>query len=138
MVQWEDVKEGSEPRPLVVGPLTATDAVRYQGASGDMNPIHHDPDFARAAGLDKVLMVGMFQAGLMTTWATNWLGPENVRRTKVRWKRQVWPGDVLTSSGKVSKKYEEGAERRVDLDMTCTNQDGEVVVQGWMTFVVPR
>jgi acyl dehydratase len=135
-VRWEDLKEGSEPAPLVVGPLTATDAVRYQGASGDMNPIHHDLDFARGAGFDKVLMVGMFQAGLMNTWAVSWLGPENARRTRIRWKRQVWPGDVLTCSGKVAKKYEEGGERRVDLDLVCTNQDGDAVVQGWMTFVV--
>ena len=40
------------PAPLVVGPLTRTDFVRYQGASGDMNPLHHDEIFARAAGYD--------------------------------------------------------------------------------------
>ena len=36
------------PPPLVVGPLTRTDLVRYQGASGDMQPVHHDEEFARA------------------------------------------------------------------------------------------
>ena len=28
-----------------LGPLSRTDFVRYQGASGDMNPVHHDETF---------------------------------------------------------------------------------------------
>ena len=61
------------PPPLVVGPLVRTDFVRYQGASGDMNPLHHDETFARKAGYDAPLAVGMFNAGLLATYATDWL-----------------------------------------------------------------
>jgi acyl dehydratase len=136
-MKWEDIREGAEPAPLVIGPVTRTDFVRYQGASGDMNPIHHDEPFARAAGYEAPLAVGMFQAGVLATWATNWLGPANVRKTKVRWKEQVWPGDVLSCSGKIARKYEENGERKVDLDLVCTKQNGGIAVQGWMTFVVP-
>ncbi len=137
--RWEDLRDGRAvpPPPLVVGPVTRTDFVRYQGASGDMNPIHHDELFARAAGYDAPLAVGMFQAGVLATWATNWLGPENVRRTKVRWREQVWPGDVLTCTGKVVRAFEETGEHKVDLELLCTKQTGGVAVQGWMTFVVP-
>jgi acyl dehydratase len=136
-MHWDDIREGAEPAPLVVGPVTRTDFVRYQGASGDMNPIHHDETFARAAGYEAPLAVGMFQAGVLATWATAWLGPANVRRTKVRWREQVWPGDVLTCVGKVARRYEENGERKVDLELVCTRQTGGVAVQGWMTFVVP-
>jgi acyl dehydratase len=136
-MNWDDIREGAEPAPLVVGPVTRTDFVRYQGASGDMNPIHHDETFARAAGYEAPLAVGMFQAGVLATWATAWLGPANVRRTKVRWREQVWPGDVLTCVGKVARRYEENGERKVDLELVCTRQTGGVAVQGWMTFVVP-
>ena len=59
----------------------------------------------------------MLPAGIMASWATDWLGPENVRRTKVRWSEQVWPGDVLTFTGKVARKYEERGEKRVDLEL---------------------
>jgi acyl dehydratase len=135
---WDDLVEGDgAPPPLVVGPVTVTDSVRYQGASGDMQPVHHDAEFAASAGYDAPLTIGMFQAGLLTTWATDWLGPEHVRRSRVRWKTQVWPGDVLTCSGSVARKYEEDGERKVDLDLVCERQDGSVAVQGWMTFVVP-
>jgi acyl dehydratase len=40
------------------GPVTATDIVRYQGASGDMNPIHHDDDFARAPSIPALIEAG--------------------------------------------------------------------------------
>jgi len=125
------------PPPRVVGPLTRTDFVRYQGASGDMNPLHHDEEFAKKAGLPAPLAVGMFQAGVLNAWATDWLGPENVRRTRIRWKEQVWPGDVLTMSGKIARKYQEDGVDKVDLELTCVRQTGGVAVQAWMTFVVP-
>jgi acyl dehydratase len=137
--RWDDLEEGRDgPEPLVLGPLTRTDFVRYQGASGDMNPVHHDETFARAAGYAAPLGVGMFAAGALSAWAARWLGAENVRRTRVRWKEQVWPGDVLTCSGKVARRYVEGAERRVDVELVCTRQGGGVAVNGWMTFVVPE
>ena len=107
----------------MLGPLTRTDFVRYQGASGDMNPIHHDEIFARAAGYAAPLGVGMFHAGVLAALGGGaGSGAENVRRTRVRWKEQVWPGDVLTCSGKVARKYEEGGERRVDVELVCTRQ----------------
>jgi acyl dehydratase len=138
MSAWADLTEGvTGPAPLVVGPITRTDFVRYQGASGDMNPIHHDEPFAKSSGYPAPLAVGMFQAGVLSSWATAWLGAENVRRYKVRWKEQCWPGDVLTFSGRVARRYEENGERKVDLDLVCTRQTGGVAVQGWATFVVP-
>ena len=133
---WEEILEGMGPAARSVGPVTRTDVVRYQGASGDMNPVHHDEPFALAAGYAAPLVVGMFQAGVLSTLATEWLGPENVRRYKVRWKEQVWPGDVLTFSGRVVKKYEDGDGRKVDLELWCTRQTGGVAVQAWATFVV--
>jgi acyl dehydratase len=136
-MKWDELAEGAGPAPLVVGPLVRTDFVRYQGASGDMNPIHHDEEFARNAGYPAPLAVGMFQAGVLNSWAADWLGPENLRRTRIRWKEQVWPGDLLTFSATVARKYEENGERKVDLELVCTRQTGGVAVQGWATFVVP-
>jgi acyl dehydratase len=102
-----------------------------------MNPVHHDEEFARAAGYAAPLGVGMFAASVLAEWAVRWLGPENVRRVKFRWSAQVWPGDTLTFGGTVARAYEEGGERRVDLDLVCKRQDGAVAVLGWATFVVP-
>ncbi|HTX00461.1 MAG TPA: MaoC/PaaZ C-terminal domain-containing protein, partial [Acidimicrobiales bacterium] len=88
--------------------MTRTDIVRYQGASGDFNPVHHDEEFARAAGYDLPLSVGMLQAGMLASWAVDWLGAENVRNYRVRFKEQVWPGDHLVLSGEVVRELVHG------------------------------
>ena len=44
---------------------------------------------------------------------------------------------MLTLSGEVARTYDENGETRVDLELTCTKQDGAIAVQGWATFVVP-
>jgi acyl dehydratase len=122
------------PSALVVGPLTRTDFVRYQGASGDMNPLHHDETFARGAGYDAPLAVGMFNAGLLATFATDWLGAEAVRRFRIRFKEQVWPGDVLTCTGEVTREYEQDGQSLVDVELACVRQTGGTAVQVWATF----
>lgn len=135
--RWEDLHEGAGPPPLTLGPLTRTDFVRYQGASGDMNPVHHDEPFARAAGYPAPLAVGMFQAGVLTAWAAAWLGPENLRRTRIRWNHPVFPGDVLTFHATVARTYEEAGERRVELALRCTLQSNATAVTATAEFVVP-
>jgi acyl dehydratase len=121
---------GQKIATRTVGPLTRTDFVRYQGASGDMNPIHHDEPVAKAAGYPAPLAVGMFHAGVMAAHAAEQLGPENVRRTRIRWSEQVWPGDVLTITGEVTGVKDGLAE----VELTCTRQTGTVAVKVWMTF----
>lgn len=126
------------PPPLTVGPLTRTDFVRYQGASGDMNPLHHDETFARAAGYDAPLAIGMLNAGLLATYATDWLGAEEVRGFRIRFRNQVWPGDTLTCTGELVREYRtDDGEDRVEVELTCTQQGGTVAVQAWATFVRP-
>ncbi len=56
-----EAKEGLESPPLVVGPVTRTDFVRFAGASGDMNPNHHDEIYAVRSGNDRVFAMGMLQ-----------------------------------------------------------------------------
>jgi acyl dehydratase len=134
---WDDLKEGTKGEARTFGPLTRTDFVRYQGASGDFNPIHHDEEFARSAGFPTVFSVGMLQAGILGTYATDWLGPENVRRFSVSFREQVWPGDTLVCTGEVVKRYEADGERRVDLLLSCDREGGGTAIRGEATFVVP-
>lgn len=115
---------------VTLGPISRTDIVRYQGASGDMNPVHHDEPFATGAGFPAPLGVGMLPAGMLSAWAAGREGPERVRSVRVRWKAPFFPGDTLTLRE---------VDRRVDgdllhLELACENQDGALLVQGWMTF----
>ncbi|WP_248798137.1 MaoC/PaaZ C-terminal domain-containing protein [Pseudomonas sp. MWU13-2105] len=84
-----------------VGPITRTDIVRYAGASGDFNPIHHDETFAQRAGYRSVFGHGLLTAGILCAYTTSWLGLAALRKYSVRYVSQVWPGDTLILSGKV-------------------------------------
>ncbi|MFJ8019370.1 MaoC/PaaZ C-terminal domain-containing protein [Streptomyces sp. NPDC096311] len=128
---------GAEGGSRTFGPLTRSMFVRYAGASGDFNPIHYDEEFAQKAGYPSVFSQGMHQAALLATYATDWLGPENVRRFQVRFREQVWPGDVLVCRGVVTGVAErENGELLATVELTCSHQDGGVAVSGSADFVV--
>lgn len=136
-ISWKDLEVGHAAPVLVGTPLTITDFVRYQGASGDLNPIHHDAEFAQRAGYPEPFAVGMRQAGVLGVYVTEWLGTGNIRRLKVRFREQAWPGDVITYAGTVRAKREAGGERLVDVELVATKQTGAVHLDGEATFVVP-
>ncbi|RFC76607.1 MaoC/PaaZ C-terminal domain-containing protein [Streptomyces sp. AcE210] len=120
------------------GPLTVTDIVRYAGASGDFNPLHHDDAAAKAAGFPGVFSIGMFQAALVGTFATDWLGAESVRRLATRFKEQVWPGDTLTVTGRVTAVRPGTEGFTVEVDLACARDGGGVAISGRAEFLLPR
>jgi acyl dehydratase len=130
------VEVGLENEPYTPRPLRPTDFVRYQGASGDMNPIHHDPAVAERAGMASVLAVGMLAAGILGCYAADWLGAENVRRYAVRFKSPAWPGDEITYTGKVIAIREQDGETVADVELKATRQTGDAHLTAEATFVV--
>ena len=132
------LRVGTQAPAREFGPLTRQMFVRYAGASGDLNPMHYDDQLARAAGYPSVFSQGMFSAALLAGFATDWLGAGNVRRFGVRFREQVWPGDVLTCSGTVTAVSAESDAERVSVELTATRQTGGVAITGTAEFVVPR
>ena len=120
------------------GPLTRQMFVRYAGASGDLNPMHYDDQLAQSAGYPSVFAQGMFSAALLAGFATDWLGAGNIRRFGVRFREQVWPGDVLICSGTVVAVSAESDADRVSVALTATRQTGAVAITGTAEFLVPR
>jgi acyl dehydratase len=112
--------------------------VRYAGASGDLNPMHYDDEFARSAGHPSVFAQGMFSAALLAGFATDWLGAGNVRHFGIRFREQVWPGDVLTCSGTVTAVVEEPDADRVSVELAATRQTGGIAVTGRAEFLIRR
>jgi acyl dehydratase len=80
----------------------------------------------------------MFSAALLAGYATDWLGAGNVRRFGVRFREQVWPGDVLTCSGTVTEVSEEADADRLTVEFTATRQTGGVAITGSGEFLIPR
>jgi acyl dehydratase len=133
---FEDVTVGDEAA-ATSHKLTRTDLVKYAGASGDFNPMHHDEVAAQAAGQPSVFGHGMFSMGLLGSALTDFVGVGNVTRYQVRFARQTWPDEVLTSKIVVTGKREEGGAKLVDLSVTLTNGDGEDKLVGEATAALP-
>lgn len=136
--QTATIAPGSTASAREFGPLTRQMFVRYSGASGDLNPMHYDDTMARAAGNPSVFSQGMHQSALLATFATDWLGAENVRRFQVRFRDQVWPDDVLTCTGEVETVTENSdGSRLVTVLLTCSRQTGAVAISGSADFLLP-
>jgi acyl dehydratase len=133
---FEDFAVGDEA-PVVSHKLTRTDLVKYAGASGDFNPMHHDEVLARSAGQPSVFGHGMFSMGLLGSALTDYVGVGNVIRYQVRFVRQTWPDEVLVSKVVVTGKRQEAGRKLVDLAVTLANGDGETKVVGEATAELP-
>jgi acyl dehydratase len=133
---FDDVSEGDQA-PEFRHELSRTDLVRYAGASGDFNPMHHDEVQAKDAGLPSVFGHGMFTMGLLGKAVTDYVGVGNLRVYKVRFTKQTWPGETLATKVTVKKKYEEHGEHRVDLDCEVVNENGEAKVNGVAVASLP-
>ena len=94
-MDWSSLSEGDERSIEVADPIIRTHFVRYAGAGGDFNPIHHDQTFAEKVGLPTVFGMGMFTAGVLSRIPSQWFGPESIQRFQVRFATRIWPGDTF-------------------------------------------
>jgi acyl dehydratase len=130
---YDDVKVG-DVAPTIDHELTRTDLVMYAGASGDFNPMHHDEIAAQAAGLPSVFGHGMFSAGLLATAITNYVGIGNLASYRMRFTKQTWPGEMLSTSVAVIEKR---PGNEIVLECALVNQDGEAKLQAEAVAVLP-
>jgi acyl dehydratase len=109
-----------------VGPVTRTDIVRYAGAGGDFNPVHHDDVYARSLGLPGVFAMGLLGAGYLSRVLAAEFGASAVRKFTVRFRAQVWPGETLDLAVDDCEPTEQADVRRVRL--SARNEAGELKI----------
>lgn len=126
---------GDSPGVVAIPALTLTDTIRYQCASGEDSPGHHDTLAARAHGMADFISVGMHHAGVLGAYAAHWLGPENTRAFRARFLTTVWPGDALDYRGEVTALRTTDEGPAADLTLTCL-RGGEPVVRASATFLI--
>lgn len=99
---------------------------RYAGAGGDFNPIHIDPEFAKAVGFERNILHGLCTMAFVAKACTDHAGgdPRRLKRLKVRFNSPVLVEQSVTITGE-SQGEEGGCER---FAIEAKNDVGEVVI----------
>lgn len=102
-----------------ISPLSCTPGAdaprRYAEASGDHNPIHLDPDAARAAGLPAPILHGLYTMAQVARCAARAGGDRELRRLAVDFRALGFPAEEIEVSGVV----EEVSEGRLSLRLVA-------------------
>ena len=136
-VFYEDVAEGQEIPALKKHP-TRRQLVMWAGASEDFYEIHYDTEFARKNKLDDVVVHGRLKAAFLGQLLTDWISPGGaLKKMSCRYKGTDPSNEDMLIRGTVTRKYMEGADHCVDLDIWTERTDGVKTTQGVATVMLP-
>jgi acyl dehydratase len=98
---------------------------RYAGASGDFNPIHIDDEFAKAVGLPRNILHGLYSMGLVAKANAALAGgdPRALKRLSVQMRGMGIPEQEIVVSGTV--KSVEGD--RVVIDTVAAQGETQII-----------
>ncbi len=117
--------------------VTEADVVLYAGITGDLNPAHINQVEAEKSRFGGRIAHGMLSAGLISAvLGTRLPGPGTIYLEQtLRFTRPVRIGDTVTARVEVIELIER--RQRVRLTTSCTNQNGEVVLEGEALVMLP-
>ena len=130
LASYDALTVGDAIPSLTLPPLSRLTLALYCGASGDHNPIHVDSDFARSAGMPDVFAHGMLSMAWLARVLTQWVPQSAIRDYSVRFAAITQVAEVITCAGTVTEKFEVNGERRVRLQLTTANAEGQVKLAG--------
>lgn len=113
------------------------DLLLFARASGDLNPLHLDEEYAATTPFKQRIAHGMFTGGLISAaLAMDLPGPGTIYLSQdLQFKRPVCIGDQLSVVLTAIEKHSE--KPIVTLSCEVTNQDGKAVVVGTAKVMAP-
>jgi acyl dehydratase len=128
------VKPKDTPSTFRVEEATLPEQSLLYRLSGDLNPLHADPDFAKAVGFERgPILHGLCTFGFMVRHVAKALCGGDATRVMgfgAQFRRPVWPGDTLVTEGWHVRR------EAVALEVKAKERD-EVVISGGWAVVAP-
>ncbi len=114
----------------IQGPITRATLALFAGASNDHTPLHIDTDYAKAAGMDDVIVHGMLSMAYLGQLLTQLVPQDKIRTWTVRFKAITPVHATVTSTGEITALYEEAGEHRAQLRIQSAIDGGIVTLEG--------
>ncbi|WP_042348704.1 hypothetical protein [Bacillus massiliigorillae] len=124
-VNWNEIEVGYE-LPSHTRDITAALVVGGAiSATHDYALVHHDHREARKAAAEDVFMNILTTNGLIGKYLTDWCGPTGeIKSIVLRLAVPNYPGDQMTITGQVTKKYQEEGNNLVEIEFVGKNSIG--------------
>lgn len=118
--------------------ITETDVYLYAGITGDLNPAHINEEYAKDTFFKSRIAHGMLTAGLISAVLGMKLpGPGTIYMgQELKFTAPVRIGDTIKAEVEVTEMVTE--KNRLKLRTTCTNQNGDIVLDGVATVMPPK
>src|SRR5688572_27309756 len=116
-VYWDDLNEGDEV-PTLVKKVSTQQLVMWAAASGDFYQIHYDERFAKNNQLEDIIVHGALKCAFLGQYLHDWAGEQGkIRNYSVSYRGMDYPNQEILLKGTVTKKYEDGGDHIVELDI---------------------
>jgi len=123
MGELGDLKQGDPLPELRVTPDKYLPH-RYAGASGDFNPIHIDPEFAKAVGLPSNILHGLYSMAEVARAHTDAAGdPRALRRLSVQFRGMGMPEQEIV----VTTSVKEAADGHLTTETEAAQGDNRII-----------
>lgn len=121
---------GDSVESIKLDPVSRLNLIKYADASGDFNPIHTIDEEAKNAGLPGIIAHGMWTMGNLAKLFSDSYDIGFIEEYKIRFKRMVFLGDVITLQAKLIEKK----EKRFYFHVVAVNQVGKESIGGTVIF----
>jgi phosphate acetyltransferase len=132
---YDEIQVGDSA--TLVRTLKPQDIQLFAIMSGDVNPAHVDPEYAKSSMFQEVIAHGMWGGALISTvLGTQFPGPGTLYIDQtLHFSRPVGLGDTITVTLTATRKFDHN--HHILFDCVCTNQDGQKVIGGTAEVLAP-
>lgn len=118
--------------------ISEADCYNYAGVSGDFNPAHINEEYAKNTLFKTRIAHGMLTASLISAiLGTKLPGPGTIYLSQnLKFKKPVYFADTITATCIVEELIID--KNIVVLNTQCSNQNGEIVIEGQAKVLAPK
>lgn len=138
-LDWSEVSVGDKV-PAVEFPLSVFRLVMAAGANQDYNSIHHNTEYAQQTGAPDMYANNIFLQGMWERTVREYIGNAGVLKSLKGFRMGSFniAGDTVVTKGVVKRKWKEGKEHFIELEIWSENSTGISVGPGTIIATLPN